>query len=200
MLTLYHSPMARSARIYWLLEELGVPYDLRRVDFVQPERPFSQSTPTGKVPTLTDGDVTIFESGAILEYVLERYGDGRLAPPVGSPLRGPFLQWVHFAESTAFMGIATIAWHRMRRKDADQMPAAMADYEAWATAALDVVERALAEGPYLLGAEFSAADVMLGYTVQIAQWFGLVGDGRPRTAAWLERLAARPAFQKTIRS
>jgi len=200
MLTLYHSPMARSARIYWLLEELGLPYELRRVAFVAPERPFSQATPTGKVPTLEDGDVTIFESGAILEWLLERHGGGRLAPPLGSPARARFLQWIHFAESTAFAGLGNIAWHRVNRKDADQLPVAMADYTAWATAALDVVEQALADGPYLLGDEFSGADVMVGYSVQIAQWFGLVGAEHPRVAAYLARLAARPAFRKTIRS
>lgn len=200
MLTLYHSPMARSARIYWLLEELGVPYELRPVAFVPPERPFSQATPTGKVPTLEDGDVTLFESGAILEWILERHGDGRLAPSPGSPERARFLQWIHFAESTAFAGLGNIAWHRMRRKDADELPTAMADYTAWTTAALDVVEQALAEGPYLLGQEFSGADVMVGYTVQIAAWFGLVGAAHPRVAAYLARLAARPAFRKTIRS
>jgi len=200
MLTLYHSPMARSARIYWLLEELGIPYELKRVDFIQPERPFSQSTPTGKIPTLADGDVTLFESGAILEWILERHGGGRLAPPLGSPARARFLQWIHFAESTAFTGLGNIAWHRLRRKDADELPAAMADYATWATAALDVVEDALAGGPYLLGDEFSGADVMVGYSVQIAQWFGLVGAAHPRVTSYLERLSARPAFQKTIRS
>jgi len=200
MLTLYHSPMARSARIYWLLEELGIPYELRRVEFVPPERPFAQATPTGKVPTLEDGDITLFESGAILEYVLERHGEGRLAPPPGSPLRGRFLQWVHFAESTAFAPLGNIAWHLMQRKDADQIPTAMADYREWAIAALDVLERALADGPYLLGEELSGADVMMGYTVQVAHWFQLVGPRHARVAAYLERLAARPAFQRTITS
>jgi glutathione S-transferase len=79
VIKLYHSPRSRSVRIYWLLEELGVPYELVTIDFTPPARPFAQSTPTGKVPTLEDGEVTMFESGAILEYVLERYGQGRLA-------------------------------------------------------------------------------------------------------------------------
>jgi glutathione S-transferase len=200
MLALYHSPMARSARIYWLLEELGIPYELKRVEFVPPERPFAQSTPTGKLPTLEDGDVVLFESGAIVEYVLERYGDGRLAPPPGSPLRARYLQWVHFAESTAFAPLGNIAWHMMQRKDADQIPTAMADYRGWATAALDVLERALADGPYLLGDELSGADIMAGYTVQVAHWFGLVEPGHPRVAAYLQRLSARPAFARTITS
>jgi glutathione S-transferase len=191
--------MARSARIYWLLEELGIPYELKRVEFVPPERPFAQATPTGKLPTLEDGDITLFESGAIVEWILDRYADGRFAPPHGSPERARFLQWLHFAES-AFAGIGNMAWHQIQRKDADQMPTAMADYRGWAIASLDVLERALAQDPYLLGAEISGADFMMGYTVQVAQWFGLVGAEHPRVAAYLERLAARPAFQKTISS
>ena len=104
MLTLYYAPRTRAVRVRWLLEELGVPHELRRVPFVPPTGGFfSQATPLGKFPVLVDGDVTIFESGAIVEYVLERYGQGRLAPAAGSPLRGPFLQWLHFAEATAGM-------------------------------------------------------------------------------------------------
>ena len=103
---LYHSPRTRSVRIYWLLEELGVPYELEVVDFtlpVSPPRPFAQRSPFGKFPAFVDGDVAMFESGAILEYVLERYGKGRLAPAPGTPQRAAFLQWVHFAEATAFL-------------------------------------------------------------------------------------------------
>jgi glutathione S-transferase len=199
MLTLYHAPMARSARIYWLLEELGIPYELRRIEFVPPDRPFSQPTPTGKLPTLEDGSLVLFESGAILEYVLERYGGGRLMPPSGSPLRGRFLQWVHFAES-AFTGLGNMAWHRIQRRDADQIPKAMDDYRQWALASLDVLERALEGGPYLLGEDLSGADIQMGYTVQVAEWFGLVGADHPRVAAYLERLAARPAFKRTMAS
>jgi glutathione S-transferase len=118
MITLYYAPRTRSVRIRWLLEELDLPYDLRRVAFSPPARTFSQRTPFGKFPVIEDGDVTIFESGAILEYILERYGDGRLAPAVGTPLRGEFLQWVHFSEGTAYPPFGTIIWHTMYKKDA----------------------------------------------------------------------------------
>src|SRR5262249_41812120 len=111
MIVLYYAPRTRAVRIRWLLEELGLPYELRRVPFAAPQNVFTQATPLGKFPVIEDGDVTIGESGAILEYVLERYGDGRLAPAIGSSLRGPFLQWVHFAESTAFPPLGTIVWH-----------------------------------------------------------------------------------------
>jgi glutathione S-transferase len=198
MIKLYHSPRTRSVRIYWLLEELGLPYELETVDFTPPTRPFAQRTPLGKVPVLEDGDLTMGESGAILEYVLERYGQGRLAPAPGTLLRGPFLQWVHFAEATAFTGIGNLAWHRLFRQDADTIPAAMADYQAWADAALDVVERALAGRDYLLGRELSGADIMMGYTVLVAKWFGMLTAAYPNLSRYVARLEARPALQKAL--
>ncbi|MBI4515394.1 MAG: glutathione S-transferase family protein [Deltaproteobacteria bacterium] len=200
MIKLYHGPRTRSVRIYWLLEELGLPYELVTVPFVAPlppAKPFSQATPAGKFPTLEDGEVTMFESGAILEYVIERYGQGRLAPAPGTPQRAAFLQWVHFSEATAFPPLGNIAWH-MFRQDADSIPAAMADYRTWAVAALDVLEKALAGRQYLLGPDFSAADIMVGYTVQCAKWFGLLSDDYRNLTAYLARLTARPAFQKAL--
>ncbi len=201
MIKLYHSPRTRSVRIYWLLEELGLPYELEVVPFVPPlppARPFAQRSPFGKVPALQDGDLTMFESGAILEYILERYGEGRLMPGPGAPLRPVFLQWVHFAEATAFPPLGNIAWHRFKQ-DAESIPDAMADYHVWAEAALDTLERALAEKDYLLGREFSGADVMMGYTLECAKWFGLL-DQRPNASAYLARLESRPAFQKALAS
>jgi glutathione S-transferase len=192
MIKLHRSPMTRSLRIVWLLEELGLAYELDSVAFERPTgKPFAQKTPTGKVPTLEDDGVTPFESGAILEYILERYGKGQLAPAVGSPLRGPFLQWVHFAESTAFGGLGNIAWHTLTRQDADRVADAMSDYRSWATAALDVLERELAGREFVLGAGFSGADVMLGYTLLVARAFGVLSAGHPAANAYLDRLVAR---------
>jgi glutathione S-transferase len=198
VLKLYHAPLTRSVRIYWLLEELGVPYRLEQVEFRPPEKVFSQATPRGKLPTLEDGDVTLFESGAILEYVLERYGEGRLAPPPGSPERALFLQWVHFAEGTAFVGLGNMAWHAMFKKDAESLPEAMADYRGWAIGSLEVLERALEGRPYLLGEELSGADIMVGYTVQTARWFGLLAEGFPNLSAYMDRLVSRPALQRAL--
>jgi glutathione S-transferase len=200
MIKLYHSPMSRSVRIYWLLEELGLPYELETVAFTPPSRPFVQRTPFGKLPAIQDGDLTMIESGAILEYVLERYGQGRLAPAPGSPLRGPFLQWVHFAEATAFLPLGNIAWHTVSKQEADSIPGVMADYRTWAAAALDVLDQALTGKDYLLGREFSGADIMMGYTLQVAKWLGVLSDDSPNVTAYLARLQARPAFQKALGS
>ena len=197
MITLYHAARTRSLRIVWLLEELGLPYELASVGFEPPARPFSQHTPSGKFPTLDDGEVVIFESAAIAEYLLERHGNGRLAPPIGTAARGPFLQWMHFAES-AFVPFGNIAWHQIFKHDADEIPGAMADYREWARAALEVLERALDGRQYLLGDQFSAADVMMGYTVICVRWFGMLGSEYPNLNAYMDRLAARPAFQKAL--
>jgi len=199
MIKLYHAPLTRSVRIYWLLEELGIPYELETVTFKADNLPFGQSTPAGKLPAIQDGDLTMFESGAILEHILERYGNGRLAPPSGSPLRGPYLQWVHFAEATAFPPLGNIAWHVLFKKDAEAVPTVIADYRSWAEAALRVVEGALSRREYLLESGFSGADIMMGFTLQCAKWLGALPDRFPNATGYLERLEVRPAFQKAVR-
>jgi glutathione S-transferase len=199
MIVLYHAPRTRSVRIHWLLEELGIPYRLEVVEFVPPgSGPFAQRTPFGKLPAIEDGDVKMFESGAIVEYILDRYGRGRLAPAPGTSARGPYLQWIHFAEATAFPPIGNLAWHMMFRQDADQLPGAMADYRGWALGALDVLERALAGKDYLLGGELSGADIMMGYTVICMKWLGLLDERHPNVAGYLARLGERPAFRATV--
>lgn len=201
MITLYHAPLSRSVRIVWLLEELDLPYELRAAPLESPAQgPFAQKTPTGKLPTIVDEGTTMFESGAILEYVLEKYGEGRLAPPLDSPLRGLFLQWIHFAESTAFAGLGNIAWHTRFKQDAESVSDALADYRGWAEAALDALERQLAGREFVLGAEFSGADVMLGYTLLVAKAFGVLSEAHPAVGAYLARLLARPALQKALRA
>lgn len=124
MIKLYHSPLTRSVRVRWLLEELGLPYELETVAFTPSTTPFSQRTPFGRVPVIQDGTLTMFESGAILEYILERYGEGRLAPAAGAPLRGTFLQWVHFAEATALPPLGQIASHTFFKPEGERIPAA----------------------------------------------------------------------------
>lgn len=200
MLTLYYAPRTRSVRIRWLFEELGLPYELRRVAFTPPSQGgfFSQNIPGGKFPVLEDGDVTLAESGAILQYVLELYGGGRLAPPIGAPSRAPFLYWLHFAESTAFAPIGTMVWHTLYKQDAEQLPTVMDDARNRARTTLYVVERALVGREYLLGSEFSAADVMMGFTLEAADVFRLLDDRFPNLRAYLARLRARPAFRRAV--
>ncbi len=200
MIKLYHAPRTRSFRILWLLEELGIPYELEKMTFVPPQTPFAQASPFGKFPAIQDGEVTMFESGAILEYVLERYGKGRLAPPPGSPLRGPYLQWVHFAEATAFPPIGEIVRHTIFKPEAERIPAVVSDARERAAVTLKVLEEALDGKDYLLGGDLSGADVMMGFTVWVAKLLGVLDDRFPRLQAYLKRLEARPGFRKAAAS
>jgi glutathione S-transferase len=198
MIKLYHAQLTRSVRILWLLEELGIPYELATVAFKPPRHSFEQDTPTGKFPVIEDDGLVISESGAILEYLIEKYGKGRLAPPVGSRDRGPYLQWVHFAEATAFPPIGDVARHTMFLPEAERIPQVAADGRVRAKNALDVLERALTGKQYVVGTELSGADVMMGYFLMAARMLGLVGAEHANVSAYWERLAARPGLQKAL--
>jgi len=143
-----------------------------------------------------DGEVVMCESGAIVEYILERYGAGRLAPPIGSPARAAFLQWLHFAESTAFPPLGIIVWLTRYRGDAEQQAALLEDARTRAEAGLDFLQRGLGSKRFLLGDGFSAADVMMGFTLAAARALGVLDDRHPVLNEYLARLQARPAFQK----
>jgi glutathione S-transferase len=198
MIKLYHAPNTRSVRILWLLKELELPYELERVEFNAPVGEFfKQTTPLGKLPTLEDGDVVMCESGAIVEYILERYGEGRLAPAVGSPERAAFLQWVHFSEGTAFPPVGIIVWLSRYREGADRNESLLADARARASAGFEFLERGLGRNEYLLESGFSAADIMMGFTLVAARLLGVLDDRYPALQAYTARLEARPAFQKS---
>ncbi|MGH0035744.1 MAG: glutathione S-transferase family protein [Myxococcota bacterium] len=199
MIRLYHAPRTRSARIVWLLEELELPYRLERVEFQPPARRFfGQSTPTGKLPTLVDGDLVMCESGAILEYVLERYAAGRLAPAVGSAERGPFLQWIHYAESTAFPPLGILVWLTIYREDAADHPAVIQDARGRASMGFDFLEEQLGDREYLLASGFSGADIMMGFTLIAARLLGVLDDRYPALGRYATRLSERPAFQRAL--
>ncbi len=149
MIKLYFAPRTRSVRILWLLEELGLPYELKRIEFERTSnRFFVQKTPTGKLPTLEDGEVLMCESGAIVEYLLERYGEGRLAPAPGAPERARFLQWLHFAESTAFPPLGITVWLMQYRDDSEGHGTIVRDARTRAAAAFGYLEKEF--GPDLI--------------------------------------------------
>jgi glutathione S-transferase len=201
VIKLYFAPRTRAVRILWLLEELGLPYELERVDFQPPAKQFfAQRTPLGKLPTLVDGDVTLCESGAIVEWLLERHGAGRLAPPPGTPERARFLQWLHFAESTAFPPLGIVVWLTLYRDAAASQAELIADARARAAMGLEFLEREIGEGRYLVGDTFTAADVMMGFTLVAARLLGILDARFPRLERYLARLEARPAFQKAAAS
>jgi len=198
MIKLWFAPRTRAVRVRWLLEELGLPHELVRVDFNRPAHTFAQSTPLGKLPVIEDDGAVIGESGAIVEYVLERYGNGRLAPPIGSPLRGEFLQWVHFAESTAFSPVGVVVWHTLYEQNADRFPDVIQSARGRALEAFGFVEKRLEGRDYLLGADFSGADVMMGFTLFAARALGVLDDRYANVNRYLARLEQRPAFQTAL--
>ncbi len=198
MIKLWFAPRTRSVRVRWLLEELGLPHELVRVDFNRPSHTFAQSTPLGKLPVIEDDGAVFGESGAIVQYILERYGNGRLAPPIASPLRGEFLQWVHFAEATAFPPVGVVVWHTLYEQNADRFPEVIQSARGRALEAFGFVEKRLEGRDYLLGADFSAADVMMGFTLFAARALGVLDDRYANVNRYLARLEQRPAFQKSI--
>lgn len=197
MIRLYHAPRTRSVRVRWLLEELGLPYELVTREYQRQGQPFAQDTPFGKFPSLEDDGTVMIESGAIVEHLLERYGAGRLGPRAGDPLRPRFLQWLYFAEATLLPPLLDVLRHTLIKPEAERIPAVVEDGRARAGKTLDVLERELGDGPYLLGEEFTAADIMMAYGLQWAEHFGLL-EGRPRLAAYLRRIVSRPAAQRAL--
>ena len=198
MLKIYHAPRTRSIRLLWLLEELGLPYAIEKVAFAPKPQPFAQATPFGKVPALEDGAVKMFESGAMVEYVLERYGNGRLAPAIGHADRPAYLHWLHFSESTAFAPVSVVVWMKIYRQDAEQNAALIADAQVRAAVAFDFLEKHMGDHEYLLPGGFSAADIMMGFSLIASRTFGIIVVRFAKLDAYSKRLAARPALIKAM--
>lgn len=199
MITLYHSPQSRSVRPRWMLEELGVPYELKVLDLQaqdQKKPEYLKLNPNGSVPTLVDGDLVIWESAAIVMHLADSDPQKRFAPAVGTPERARYYQWVQYAMNGLEPPAVTIFMHTMMKPEAERIPALLPDAQRILTAAVKVVDDALVGRDYLLGAQFTAADVMVGSTIQWAQMMGLVGADRPNVAAYLARLSERPALAR----
>lgn len=184
---LYHHPYSRAANVVWMLEELGIPYELAFVDILSgknhtPE--FHQKNPMGKLPTLVDGDVTVTEGAAIGIYLADRYSYGELAPKVDDPQRGTYLRWSFFAPAV----IEPAAYSHMEKWDYKPSSAGWGTYENM----LASVEEAIGEGPWLLGERFSMADVIFGGTVRYMLRFKMIEE-RPTFVDYAARLDARPA-------
>ena len=202
MLTLYHSPQSRSIRPRWLLEELGVPHEVKVLslqagDQKKPE--YMKLNPNGTVPTLVDGDLVLFESAAICQYLADKFPEKKLAPPPGgTPERAKYYQWIHYAMSGLEPPAVTIFMHTMQLPEAERRPEVVANARAQLAAAVKVVDDALAGREWILGSQFTAADVMVGSTLAWAQMMGLVDDKTPNVAAYLARCMARPAAQTAM--
>ena len=200
MIKIYHAKRARSARVIWLLEELGVPYELSVMEF-KPEVLKSPEHlarhPLGQLPVVEVDGVRFFESGAHVQYLLERHGEGRLQPPLATPERALYLQWFHFGEASLAVHVSSIVRQRFGRPPEQMVPAALEEYRASLMAAAAVVDNALEGKPYICGAQFSAADIMLSYGLIMARIIReLPTDRFQNISAYLERLKQRPSYAK----
>ena len=214
MLVVHHLNNSRSQRVLWLLEELGVPYKIqhhqRDAKTMLAPKDLLAVHPLGKSPVVVDGDTTVAETGAIVEYILDQYGQGRLRPEAGTPEHLRYRYWLHFAEGSAMppLLIALIFDHVARAP----MPffvrpvaRAIAEKALNATARpkvrhqLDFMEAELARGPWFAGDEFSAADVMMSFPLEAASQRAGLDASRPRLMDFLARIHARPAYRRALK-
>lgn len=196
---IYFAPNTRAVRIVWLMEELGLPYEIERFKLGDPrmrDPAYLKVHPMGRVPALEDGDVTLFESGAIVEYVLARHGNGRLLPAVSSPDFAPYLQWLHYAEGMLMPPVNTIVVETIllpkERRNQDNVDRAV----KLLSRMLGAVEARLQGGREYLAGAFSGADIMTGHACTVAARLGADISDKPNVAAYVARLNARPALQR----
>jgi glutathione S-transferase len=213
MITVHHLNNSRSQRVLWLLEELGLPYEIRKYErdaqtmLAPPE--LLRVHPLGKSPVITDGDVTVAESGAIVEYLIDRYGNGRLVPPPGTPERRRWTYWLHFAEGSAMPPLLLkLIFDRIPQSP---MPFFVKPIARGISAKvlalmvepnlkrqLDFMEAELGKSEWFAGNEFSAADVQMSFPVEAAAMRAGLDASRPRLMAYLKRIHARAAYRQAL--
>ena len=203
MITLHHCPQTRSMRTLWLLNELDVAFQLRSYPFDQTLRSpeFLSLSPAGRVPALEIDGERMFETGAITEYLCERFSPDRMGRSTNSPDRMSWLVWVHFAETLSQHVAALTQQHIMLYEDYMRSPIVMKLEAARLMKCYDAIEARLGGGilsqDYLLMSGFTAADVNVGQAVYMAQHFAKL-DNHPNVAAWYARITDREAFQLSL--
>ena len=199
MLTVHHLNNSRSQRILWLLEELGIEYQLKTyqrdpvTNLAPPE--LEQVHPLGKSPVLTDDDNTIIESGAIIDYILRHYGDGRLQPETGTDGYEQYLQWLHYAEGSAMLPMMLKMYTaRLGDAGAPLQPRISDELQRH----LGYIENSLQGVDWLVGNNFSGADIQLSFVVEITPLLYSL-DSLPNIAAYRQRLQKRPAYKAALK-
>jgi len=212
VITVHHLNNSRSQRVLWLLEELGLEYEVKRYQrdrqtmLAPPE--LRAVHPLGKSPVIVDGGVALAESGAIVEHLADRYGAGKLAPAFGSPERVRYLYWLHFAEGTAQPPLLLkLLFDRIKTKSpffVRPVARAIAD-KALTTFVLpnlgrnlDFMESELGKSEWFAGAQFSAADIQMSFPLEASRARGGLDEKRPRLMNFLEKIHARPAYRRAI--
>jgi len=191
-LTLYHAAPSRSSIVRWMLEEIGEPYDVHLLslgngDNRKPD--YLAINPMGKVPALRHGDVIITETAAICAYLADEFPRAKLNVPIGDPRRGPYLKWLFFSPSCLEAAMMDRVFPR--KEEARRASLGYGDFDT----ATDVVAKAVGGSGYLLGEQFTAADVVIGSTLRFGMMFKLLPE-RPEFVAYTGRLAKRPALMR----
>ncbi|HVV63600.1 MAG TPA: glutathione S-transferase family protein [Pseudolabrys sp.] len=191
-MTLYHAAPSRSSIVHWMLEETGAPYDIHLVNLSKGEQQtpeYLAVNPMGKVPALKAGDIVITEVAAICAYLADEFPEARLNIPVGDPRRGLYFQWLFYNPSVLEPAMTDRAFPRK------EPPRATAIGYRDLDTVLVILEKAVTPGPYLMGEQFTAADIVLGSGLRYGMMFKLVPE-RKSFSDYVARLAGRPALQR----
>ena len=213
MITVHHLNNSRSQRVLWLLEELGVPYEVKRYErdaktMLAPPA-LRAVHPLGKSPVIVDGTATVAESGAIVDYLVDRHGGGRLIPPAGTPERLRYTYWLHYAEGSAMPPLLLkLVFDRIANNPAPWPISAIARRIAGTVQNsfiapqlklhLDYLEAELAAHSWFAGEEFTAADVQMSFPLEAAASRAGLNASRPHLAGFLERIRARGAYRRAL--
>jgi len=191
-LMLYHASPSRSSVVLWMLEELGEPYDIHLLSLAKEENrkpDYLAINPMGKVPALRHGDTVITELAAICTYLADEFPGAKLNVPIGAPARGTYLKWLFFGPGC--LEAAVIDRAAPRKEEPRRAMLGYGDFDT----TMNVLAAAVAKGPWLMGEQFTAADVVLGANIRWGMMFKMVPE-RPEFAAYAARIAARPATQR----
>ncbi len=213
MITVHHLNNSRSQRVLWLLEELGVDYKIERYerDAKTMLAPVSLKSihPLGKSPVITDGDITVAESGAIVEYLIERYGKGKFIPAAGTPDRLRYTYWLHFAEGSAmspllmklvfgFIAKAPMPFFAKPIAKAIAAKTQSSFIDPQITSHLDYIEAELSKTPWFAGNKITGADIQMSFPLEAAAARGGLNKTRPKTFAFLEKIHSRSAYKRAL--
>lgn len=213
MITVHHLNNSRSQRVLWLLEELGVPYEIKRYER-DPQTMLAPTSlrevhPLGKSPVITDGELTLAESGAIIEYLVDRYGNGRLAPPLGTSEHLRYIYWLHYAEGSArpplllkliFDQIDKSPMPFLVRPIARSIVSRVKSsfIEPQITQHLDYMEAEIGKSTWFAGNEFTAADIQISFPLEASAARAGLNASRPKLMTFLHRIHTRSAYRKAL--
>jgi len=201
MLKIYHAKNTRGLRVIWTAEEIGVPYELKHIPFnpaALKADEYLNVNPFGALPAIEDGGVKMTESGAICQYLTERHGKTPFRRTIADADYTTYLQWVHAGEATLTPPLGQLVQHRFARPEDKRVPMLADEAADRFRGYLAILDSALGGKHFLLGADLTLADVMVGYAFHLASLFGLMTDAPAHARAYWDRLQARPGYQKAI--